>query len=151
MAMSVRERIAQNIVATLEANQYTKTGDVWIRKISRDPIVFEELSREAFPAVYVETSNEEREDLTMGGPDITRLATVEFILDIYVAGANRDSQLNYCIDLIETALEADRTRGNNADETQLREVETIQVSEARPYSGIRMVFDVIYCYKRGVA
>lgn len=151
MAMSVRERIAQNILDTLQANQYTKTGDLWIRKISRDPIVFEELSRESFPAVYIETTNEVREDLTMGGPDITRLATVEFILDVYVAGANRDSQLNYCLDLIETALDVDRRRSGNADDTQLREIETIEVSEAAPYMGMRMVYDVIYCYKRGVS
>lgn len=149
--MSVRERIAQNIMDTLQANQYTKTGELWVRKLSRDPLVFEELSREAFPAIVVETSNEVREDLTMGGPNITRLATVEFILDIYVAGANRDSQLNYCLDLVETALDADRKRGGNADDTQLREIETIQVGEAVPYAGMRMVFDVIYCYTTGRA
>ena len=150
--MSRREDIANNIIQTLKANAYTKTGSKWVKHITRESVDFQELSREAFPAVFVETSNEVREDISMGGMgSITRDATIEYILDIYVHGANRDTQLNYCLDMVETALDADRKRGRFADDTQLREIETIVVGEATPYKGVRMVFDVKYCYTTGVA
>lgn len=150
--MSRREDIANNIIQTLKANAYTKTGSKWVKHITRESVDFQELSREAFPAIFVETANEVREDISMGGMgSITRDATIEYILDIYVHGANRDAQLNYCLDMVETALDADRKRGRFADDTQLREIETIVVGEATPYKGVRMVFDVKYCYKTGVA
>lgn len=148
--MSIREEIAENIVDTLKAYKMRPTSKVKLGMITREPINLEEVSRESFPVIFVESSSEEREDGTMGAANITRFASIEYILDVYLHGnQNRDNRRNTLIDLIETALDEDRTRGEHADDTELLEVEVINLDDSAPYALARLTFRVRYCYKRG--
>ena len=56
-----RENIVSEFVRVLKAMNTVKLGVV-----QRDPIIISELPKTAFPAVYVETVEEDRENLAMG-------------------------------------------------------------------------------------
>jgi hypothetical protein len=135
--MSSRENIAQEIYAALKSIRTVKLGVV-----SRDPIIPEELPKTGFPAVSVESMREERVRIanTMG----ESIMEVELVL--YVAGKNRDQQLNTVIEGIDNKLAEDRTLNKNAKDLLLTRIEAIQTGEAAPYGSMRLVYTVRYCY-----
>lgn len=140
--MNNRELIAADIQETLEATRQSSTATVRLGRITRDPIVIDELSRESFPCVFVESANEQREDISIG----SRQGTIEYQLNLHVHGDTRDSQRNALIELIEQALSTDITRGGAAYDTQLSSIEIIESGEAKPYASIRLTFVIRYCY-----
>lgn len=141
--MSKREDIAVNIVQTLLAMTAVRLG-----KVTREPIIIAELSRQALPAVFVESADEQREQLTAGSG---RLGTINYNLDILVAGDTRDSDRNHIVEAIEEALETDVRRGGNALDGEVITVEVIDPGEAVPYATMRLVYQVTYRYERGNA
>jgi hypothetical protein len=60
--MSLREDIAGNIITTLDA----VTSPIEFKKITREPFKVEELADPQFPALYITTSDETREDFALG-------------------------------------------------------------------------------------
>ena len=113
--MSVRENIASNIKTVVDA---ISSPDV--KLCTRQPFELEELSQAQYPAVIVQTSEENREDQELGSGAKTRTGTIDFVILGFVKGANTniDTLRNALITAIETALESDITRDSNAQMRQ---------------------------------
>ena len=143
--MSVRENIASNLLSVISA---ISSPD--IIKATRQPFLLDELSDKQYPAVIVQTSEENRDDSEMGSGAKTRIGTIDFVVLGFVKGAesNIDTARNQLITAIETALETDPTRNSNALDTEVIQVETDEGS-LFPVGGIRMTIRCMYEYQSG--
>jgi hypothetical protein len=144
--MSKREDIASNIITVLTA----VTSPITLKKITREPFNIDELSEQQYPAIFIQSGNETRTDITMPSSTITRQATIDFIIVGFVKGttSNIDTKRNELITTIETTLNNDRTRGGYAKNTQIVEVSTDE-GILFPTGGIRMVIRVMYQFTSG--
>lgn len=142
--MARREDIIVQVVETLKAQRSVKLG-----KVQRDPIDPNELPKTAFPAVYIETSDEDIEDITMtmGSTGLQRRGTMEVDLVLLIGGRSRDTQRNIAIEAIENALMADRTLDSTVEDIRLTRVETVTTGESAPFASCRMIFTIEYCYQ----
>ena len=143
--MSVRENIASNLLSTISG-----ISSPTIKKATRQPFILDELSDKQYPAVIVQTSEETREDSELGSGAKTRIGTIDFVILGFVKGAesNIDTLRNQLITAIETALESDITRSNNALDTEVISVETDE-GTLFPIGGIRMVVRCTYEFQAG--
>jgi len=143
--MSVRENIASNLLSVISA---ISSPD--INKATRQPFLLDELSDKQYPAVIVQTSEENRDDSELGTGAKTRHGTIDFVVLGFVKGAeaNIDTKRNELITAIETALETDITRSGNALDTEVVQVETDEGS-LFPVGGIRMTIRCMYEYQAG--
>ena len=143
--MSVRENIASNLLSVISA---ISSPD--IIKATRQPFLLDELSDKQYPAVIVQTSEENRDDSELGSGAKTRHGTIDFVILGFVKGAeaNIDTKRNELITAIETALETDITRSGNALDTEVIQVETDEGS-LFPVGGIRMTIRCMYEYQSG--
>ena len=143
--MSVRENIASNLLSVISA---ISSPD--IIKATRQPFLLDELSEQQYPAVIVQTSEENRDDSELGTGARTRHGTIDFVVLGFVKGAeaNIDTKRNELITAIETALESDITRSGNALDTEVVQVETDECS-LFPVGGIRMTIRCMYEYQAG--
>ena len=143
--MSVRENIASNLLSVISA---ISSPD--ILKATRQPFQLDELSDKQYPAVIVQTSEENRDDSELGSGSKTRHGTIDFVVLGFVKGAeaNIDTKRNELITAIETALETDITRNDNALDTEVVQVETDEGS-LFPVGGIRMTIRCMYEYQAG--
>ncbi len=147
--MSLREDIAANIITTLDA----VTSPIELKKITREPFKPEELADPQFPALYITTGDELREDFALGDTAAgKRSGTIDYVLIGYVKGSdsNLDTKRNQLIEVIEETLDADRTRGGNAKETKIVEVSSDE-GTLYPLGGIRIVVRVFYEFVRGTS
>lgn len=145
--MSIRERIAEWFVSTLKNQTGFRVGTV-----TRDPgVSIPDLARTAFPAVVVESTNENREDITQGRLTIVRQSAMEVQMSVWFQGKPIDSQRNEFIEAMESLYDSDRTCGGNALDLQLVRVEVTDTTEAAPYVKMVLVWNVQYVYTRGVA
>ena len=147
--MSKREDIAANIITTLDA----VTSPIELKKITREPFEPEQLADPQFPALYISTGDEVREDYTLGDTAAgKRSGTIDYVLVGYVKGTetNLDTKRNQLIEVIEETLDADRTRNGNALNTQVVEVSSDE-GTLYPLGGIRIVVRVFYEFVRGTA
>jgi len=138
--MSARENIAANIVSVLEL-----MTNPMLKKITRQPFDYERLSNAQFPAVWVQSAEETREDMTLSG---NRESTINYQIVGFVKGVNIDTARNELIEGIENALDVDRTRGGYAKDTQIMSVDTDQ-GTTDPIGGITLTAQVRYQYMRG--
>jgi hypothetical protein len=141
--MSNREVICDNIVRALRDLPETKF-------VTRQPFKFEELSNAQFPACLVQTAGETRSDRTIGGDNIQRVSDLTIRIVGFVKGASIDTLRNELIEAIENGLDADRTRGGYALDTQVVSVETDE-GAIEPLGGIVVTVSVLYTYARGNA
>ena len=143
--MSVRENIAANLLSVISA---ISSPD--IIKATRQPFLLDELSEQQYPAVIVQTSEENRDDSELGSGAKTRHGTIDFVILGFVKGAevNIDTKRNELITAIETALETDITRNGNALDSEVIQVETDEGS-LFPVGGIRMTIRCMYEYQSG--
>ena len=144
--MSVRENIASNLLSTISGI----SSPITIKKATRQPFPIDELSEQQFPAVIVQTSEETRDDSELGSGAKTRHGTIDFIISGFVKGAesNIDTLRNQLITAIETAVESDITRSNNALDTMVVACETDE-GTLFPIGGIRMTIRCVYTYQSG--
>ena len=142
--MSIREDIAVNLVQTLQNIDLP----VKVKYVTREPFDFDKLSNAQFPAVLVRSSDEDREDSTVGGSMSQRMATINYQLICYVKGQIVDTARNNIIEAVEEALDVDRTRGGNALDTQIVSIETDEGS-IDPIGGVIITLRVLYQYQRG--
>jgi hypothetical protein len=147
--MSEREDIAAHIVTTLSA----VSSPITFGKVTREPFELDELSQQQFPAVFVQTADETREDITIKNSNITRTGTIDFRIFGFVANAsastvNIDTKRNELVTTVETALDSDRTRNGNALDTQLVAVETDEGS-IFPYGGAIITIRCFYNFTQG--
>tara|TARA_R110001606_G_scaffold24725_1_gene81485 strand:+ start:5074 stop:5514 length:441 start_codon:yes stop_codon:yes gene_type:complete len=142
--MARREDILVEITKLLKAQRSVKLG-----KVERDPIVIEELAKTAFPAVYVETTDEDIDDITMtmGSTGLMREGVLEIAVVLVIGGRERDTQRNIAVEAIENTLMADRTLTNTVEDIRLTRVETVETGESAPFASCRMIFTVEYCYQ----
>jgi len=143
--MSVRENIASNLLSTISG-----ISSPSIKKATRQPFQLDELSDKQYPAVIIQTSEEIREDQELGSGAKTRMGTIDFVVLGFVKGAesNIDTLRNQLITAIETELESDITRSNNALDTEVTSVETDE-GTLFPIGGIRMVVRCTYEFQAG--
>lgn len=141
---SKRELITQDIVDTLKNQQTARFGTV-----TRDPgIELQDLAATAFPAVIIESGNEDRISITQGGASQTRQSTMEVNISVWTNSNSRvDTLRNDLIEQIEELLEADPSRGGLALDTQLISVVTNN-AETAPYFAMGMVFQITYVYTK---
>ena len=142
--MSIREDIAVNLVQTLQNIDLP----VKVKYVTREPFDFEKLSNAQFPAILVQSSDEDRENDTIGGSMSHRMATINYQLVCYVKGSQLDSARNNIIEAVEESLDVDRTRGDVALDTQIISIETDEGSIA-PIGGVILTLRVLYKYQRG--
>ena len=133
-----RESIVSTIESKLRAMNTPKLG-----KVVRDPVIAEELPKTAFPAVYIETTDEDIEDISM---QKRRRGIMLVEVVAIVGGQKRDTQRNILVEGIEKVLLADRTLDSSAVDISLARVEAIAVGETAPYATVRMVFQVEHHY-----
>lgn len=147
--MSLREDIAANIITTLDA----VTSPIELKKITREPFEPEQLADPQFPAIYISTGDEVREDFALGDTAAgKRSGTIDYVLVGYVKGTetNLDTKRNQLIEVVEETLDADRTRGGNAKETKIVEVSSDE-GTLYPLGGVRIVVRVFYEFVRGTS
>ncbi len=147
--MSEREDIAAHIVTTLTA----VSSPITFGKVTREPFELDELSQQQFPAVFEQTADETREDITIKNSNITRTGTIDFRIFGFVTNAsastvNIDTKRNELVTTVETALDSDRTRNGNALDTQLVAVETDEGS-IFPYGGAIITIRCFYNFTQG--
>ena len=141
--MARREDIMVSVMNLLKAQRSVRLGVV-----QRDPIDPNELAKTAFPAVYLETSDENIEDITMtmGSVGLQREGIMEVDLVLLIGGRERDTQRNIAVEAIENTLMADRSLDGTVEDIRLSRVETVQIGQSAPFASCRMVFTIEYCY-----
>ena len=147
--MSEREDIAAHIVTTLSA----VSSPITFGKVSREPFELEELSQQQFPAVFISTADETREDITIKNSGISRTGKIDYRLFGFVTNGsatttNIDTKRNELVTTVETALDSDRTRNGNALDTQIVSVETDEGS-IFPYGGVIITIRCFYRFTSG--
>tara|TARA_R110000787_G_scaffold17831_3_gene55236 strand:+ start:7342 stop:7782 length:441 start_codon:yes stop_codon:yes gene_type:complete len=142
--MARREDILVEIVDLLTAQRSVRLG-----KVQRDPIDPDQLAKTAFPAVYIETTDEDIEDLTMSmGPGgLIRKGMMEVNVVLIVGGRERDTQRNIAVEAIENTLMEDRSLDGTVEDIRLTRVETVTTGESAPFASCRMIFLAEYCYQ----
>ena len=142
--MARREDIMVSIMNLLKAQRSVRLGVV-----ERDPIDPDQLAKTAFPAVYLETSDEEIVDITMtmGTSGLQREGTMEVDLVLLIGGRERDTQRNIAVEAIENTLMADRSLDGTVEDIRLSRVETVATGESAPFASCRMIFTTEYCYQ----
>ncbi len=147
--MSIRNSIAENIVTVLQ-----NATDPQFVFVSRAPIDPGQLSNAQFPCVYVETLDESREDDTMGvsGGTTQRQSVLNVGVNCFVKTSPEmmDITRNNVIERVEEVLDADRTRGGVAWDTQLTTV-TVDNDVDSTISLVQLDIQILYKYTTGVA
>ena len=170
--MSVRERIADNIVTVLGTMDRPT-----LKKVTRDPFELNDLSVQQFPAVWIGVESASDNDATMGGSALTRFSETDFTLVGYMKGSSTHGLISevaeefYLTEASETLtteygsydidhvrdemiegiaekLDADRTRGGFAKNTEIISVEDDD-SVFYPYGAVRVTARVTYHYVTG--
>ena len=143
--MSVREDIAANLLSVI-----SNISSPAIKKATRQPFLLDELSEQQYPAVIIQTSEENRDDSELGNGAKTRHGTIDFVILGFVKGAeaNIDTARNALITAIESAIEADITRNGKALDSEVVQVETDEGS-LFPVGGIKMTIRCMYEYQSG--
>lgn len=140
--MSLRNDIANDIVETLK--ELTDPKPVLV---TREPFDVEKLAITQFPAIMVNSGNEERDDYDFA----FKTGTIEYSIRAFVRGANElDRQKNDLIEAISEGLEADRRRGTNNPGvvTLIASIEV--VDRLPPLAEVIITVQVRYRYRRGV-
>ena len=134
---SRREQIVAQIYSALSNQRTVKLGVV-----KRDPVIPDELPRTGFPALSIESTNEERTRLTSSMYE--SIMEVECV--VYVNGKNRDSQRNEVLFAVENKVLADTEVKALVNDIYVTRIENIENGEASPYASSRLIFTVRYCY-----
>lgn len=140
--MSLRNNIADNIVKTLK--ELTDPRPVLV---TREPFDVEKLAITQFPAIMINSGNEERDDFDM----TFRSGTIQYSIRAFVRGATElDRQKNDLIEAVSEALEADRRRGtgNPGVVTLISNIEVID--RLPPLAEVIITVQVRYRYRKGV-
>ena len=142
--MSRRELITAHVVQTLKNAEDPRFG-----LVTREPFDVTQLSRQQFPALYISTADETREDITQTGTSGTRQSRLQIRIVGYVNGTALDTLRNDLVERVEEVLDTDRTRGGRAFSTQLIEV-AVDYSLVQPYGRVELLVEVVYTYRRGL-
>lgn len=134
---SKREHIVAEIYSTLLNQRTVKLGVV-----KRDPIIPDELPRTGFPALSIESTDEERTPLT--GTMYESSMEVECV--VYVNGNNRDSKRNEVLHAVENKILSSEEVKALVTDIFVTRIENVENGQASPYASSRLIFTVLYCY-----
>lgn len=141
--MSLREDIVTNIVTTLQ-----EIVDLKPALVTREPFDVEKLAITQFPAVLINSTNEERTTETMRAG--IRQGTIVYTVRGFVRGNEIDKKRNDLVEAIEEALDADRNRGQASSVVQDTQVASIEVIDRLPPLGeVVLTVNVRYVFTRG--
>ena len=141
--MSLREDIVTNIVTTLQ-----DIVDLKPALVTREPFDVEKLAITQFPAVLINSTNEERTTETMRAG--IRQGIIVYTIRGFVRGNEIDKKRNDLVEAIEEALDADRNRGQNSSVVQDTQVASIEVIDRLPPLGeVVLTVNVRYVFTRG--
>lgn len=141
--MSIREDIVNDIVTTLK-----EIKDLKPALVTREPFDVEKLAITQFPAVLINSTNEERTTETMRAG--IRQGTIVYTVRGFVRGNDIDKKRNDLVEAIEEALDADRNRGQNSSVVQDTQVASIEVVDRLPPLGeVVLTVNVRYVFTRG--
>ena len=140
--MSIREDIAKNIVDVLKDMSDPKPV-----LVTREYFEVEKLAITQFPAIYIQTLNETRTDVTM--KTNRRQGFLTLLLRVFVRGVELDRLRNDIVERIEETLDSDRRRdtGNTTMITQVRQIRVI--SRLAPLGELEIEVEVRYTYLKG--
>lgn len=142
--MSRRELITADVVETLRNAEDPRFG-----LVTREPFDVTQLSRQQFPALYISTADETREDISQTGSTGLRQSRLQISVIGYVSGTNIDTLRNDLVERVEEVLDTDRTRGGQARSTQLIEV-AVDYDLVQPVGRVELLIEVTYTYTRGL-
>jgi|APGre2960657373_1045057.scaffolds.fasta_scaffold07120_6 hypothetical protein len=142
--MSIREDIVANMALVLQNAEDPRFG-----LVTRNHFEVTKLSRQQFPAIYIQTADEQRQDESMTGSAMTRSSRLLVNLVGYVNGTDIDRTRNDLIERIEEVLEADRTRGGVARYTRIIEV-NVDFDQPEHIGRVDIVVEVYYTYRRAI-
>jgi hypothetical protein len=141
--MSLREDIVTNIVTTLQ-----EIIDLKPALVTREPFDVEKLAITQFPAVLINSTNEERTTETMRAG--IRQGIIVYTIRGFVRGNEIDKKRNDLIEAIEEALDADRNRGQASSVVQDTQIASIEVIDRLPPLGeVVLTVNVRYVFTRG--
>jgi hypothetical protein len=141
--MSLREDIVTNIVTTLQ-----EIVDLKPALVTREPFDVEKLAITQFPAVLINSTNEERTTETMRAG--IRQGTIVYTVRGFVRGNEIDKKRNDLVEAIEEALDADRNRGQASSVVQDTQIASIAVIDRLPPLGeVVLTINVRYIFTRG--
>ena len=141
--MSLREDIVTNIVTTLQ-----EIIDLKPALVTREPFDVEKLAITQFPAVLINSTNEERTTETMRAG--IRQGIIVYTIRGFVRGNEIDKKRNDLVEAIEEALDADRNRGQASSVVQDTQVAIIEVIDRLPPLGeVVLTVNVRYVFTRG--
>lgn len=140
--MSIREDIAKNIVDVLKDMVDPKPV-----LVTREYFEVEKLAITQFPAIYVQTMNESRQDVTM--KTNRRQGILTIMLMVFVRGVELDRIRNDIIERIEETLDADRRR-DTGNTTMVSEITSIRIiPRLAPLAELEIDVQVRYTYLKG--
>jgi hypothetical protein len=143
--MSIREDIVNNIIDTLK-----EIEDFRPVLVTREPFDVEKLAITQFPAILVNSVNEERTTETMRAG--IRQGTIAYTVRGFVRGNEIDKKRNDLVEAIEEALDADRNRGKDSSVVQDTQIASIEVVDRLPPLGeVVLTVNVRYVFTRGQA
>jgi len=141
--MSIREDIVNDIVTTLQ-----EIKDLKPALVTREPFDVEKLAITQFPAVLINSTNEERTTETMRAG--IRQGTIVYTIRGFVRGNEIDKKRNDLVEAIEEALDADRNRGQASSVVQDTQVASIEIVDRLPPLGeVVLTVNVRYVFTRG--
>lgn len=140
--MSIREDIAKNIVDVLKDMSDPKPV-----LVTREYFEVEKLAITQFPAIYIQTLNETRNDVTMNTN--RRQGLLNMVLRVFVRGVELDRLRNDIIERIEETLDTDRRRSTaiTTMNTQVRAIRVIP--RLAPLGEVEIEVEVKYTYLKG--
>ena len=140
--MSIREDIAKNIVDVLKDMSDPKPV-----LVTREYFEVEKLAITQFPAIYIQTLNETRNDVTMNNN--RRQGLLNMVLRVFVRGVELDRLRNDIIERIEETLDTDRRRSTaiTTMNTQVRAIRVIP--RLAPLGEVEIEVEVKYTYLKG--
>jgi hypothetical protein len=144
--MSARENIAKNLI-----EQLTNMTDPAPGLVSRKYFDVTKLAITQFPAILVNSTTEEREDVSMD----LRQGNITYELRCYLRGTELDTLRNELIERVEETVETQRGRNITVSSGNIHNVTTrisqIQVIERElPLSEVLITVEVRYTYRKGV-
>jgi hypothetical protein len=140
--VSIREDIAKNIVDVLKDMSDPKPV-----LVTREYFEVEKLAITQFPAIYIQTLNETRTDVTM--KTNRRQGILTMVLRVFVRGVELDRLRNDIIERIEETLDSDRRRGTD-NTTMISQVRAIRViPRLAPLGELEIDVEVRYTYLKG--
>jgi hypothetical protein len=142
--MSLREDIAKEVVRVLQT-----IDDPAVKLVTREPFSITDLPITQFPALLIQTANENRETITQGSvAGGFRQGVITYAIRGFVRGVEIDRLRNDLIEAVEEALDSDRRLGLSAvQDSQVINVDIID--RLAPLGELLITFDVRYAYARG--